>query len=488
MNTSVGLDLGAEGVKVVVLKKLRNRIRLAKFGEEKIAAGVPSRESVVPAIRKLFDRLQIRQKEVTIHFGGVGVRLMVVDAPLLAPAELLDWVRHHCSERLPKTANVAQLIFSYHVLQQTDHGLKVMVAYCQPHVLQEKLEWVEAAGLQPVMVGAGELDLFLAFAFDREDLFNRTLLFLDLRATGAAFLITAAGNPGFYRENGFSADRQIVVSHVQSEIQKVLASWQPENRAPIDKIILVGDEAEQQAILPSGIPIEAGVPLQGLLKPEENLSPRFSLAAGLALKKYYPLLNTIDLLPDEKKTKIKQQNEKQRALRVTLAGGSLILLCWLALSLLKLIVTEKLEVSQEQLLALESQIAAYEQLQKEQTQLQQALFDVQRLVTQRSQYAQLLEEISRLMPEGVWLHEIAVTPRDTVGDGAEKTRRSKVQLRGWAFDEGKVAVLLGELEGSRYVSEVRLLATTRVAASEVWQRSKLRKIPLVEFRITSVTK
>jgi hypothetical protein len=63
-----------------------------------------------------------------------------------------------------------------------------------------------------------------------------------------------------------------------------------------------------------------------------------------------------------------------------------------------------------------------------------------------------------------------------------------VQLRGWAFDEGKVAALLAQLENSPRVSHVRLLSTTRHAADEVWQRSKLRKIPLVEFTIPSAAK
>jgi hypothetical protein len=44
------------------------------------------------------------------------------------------------------------------------------------------------------------------------------------------------------------------------------------------------------------------------------------------------------------------------------------------------------------------------------------------------------------------------------------------------------------LENSPQVSQVRLLSTTRLAADEVWQRSRLRKMPLVEFVIASVTK
>ncbi|MCI0616379.1 PilN domain-containing protein [bacterium] len=486
MIRSTGLDLGNDAVKVVVLQKFFNRLRLVKFGEEKFVSPKPADEEIIAAIRRLFERLRIKNRNVVIHFGGVGVRYLVLEGPLLSASELLEWIRHYCAERLPKTANVAQLIFSYHVLQQTENSQKLMVCYCQPHILQEKLQWVEAAGLQPVMVGAGELDLFHAFAFGAEDVFSKNLLFIDQRIHTTALLVTANGNPVLYREFATST-----FAMLKSEIQKVLSSWQADDQKPIDKIILVGDSAAPetvQAMLPAEITVTVGQPLLGLLRDGQILAPKYSLAAGLALKPYFPALNAIDLLLAEKRSRLKQQQEKRRALRLILAGGVLTLLCLVGLNVLKLILTNKLAASEEQIFALASQLAAHAKLQKEQLQLQQALADVQLLVTQRSQYAPLLEEVSRVMPEGVWLHELAIASNDSLAESGKNTRRNQVQLRGWAFDEGKVAALLAQLENSPQVSQVRLLSTTRLAADEVWQRSRLRKMPLVEFMIASVTK
>jgi Tfp pilus assembly protein PilN len=352
--------------------------------------------------------------------------------------------------------------------------------------LQEKLQWVEAAGLQPIMVGAGELDIFNAFAFSTDEVLSKNLLFIDQRAHTTSMLVTANGNPVLYREYAASTSATL-----KSEIQKVFSSWQIDGQKSIDKIIFVGDSAASEttrAILPGDIAATIGQPLAGLLQNGEKLDARYSLAAGLALKPCFPELNAINLLPAEKSSRLKQRHEKKRALRLILAGGVLTLLCLVALNVLKLILTNKLTASEEQIFALASQLAAHAELQKEQSQLQQALTDVQRLVTQRSQYAQLLEEISRVMPEGVWLHELAIAPNDdTTNENRKGTRRNQVQLRGWAFDEGKVAALLAQLENSPRVSQVRLLSTTRLAADEVWQRSRLRKMPLVEFVIASET-
>jgi Tfp pilus assembly PilM family ATPase/Tfp pilus assembly protein PilN len=486
MMRSTGLDISADAIRAVVLQKFFNRLRLVKFGEEKLASPKPSGEEIIAAIRRLFERLRITNKDVAIHLGGLGVRYLLLDAPLLSPAELSDWIRRRCAERLPKTANVAQLIFSYHVLQQTDNGLKLMVCYCQPRILQEKLQWAEAAGLQPIMVGAGELDLLHAFAFGAEDVLRKNLLFIDSRAHTTALLVTANGNPVLYRECTAST-----FALLKSEIQKVLSSGQTDDQKPIDKIILAGDSTTLEAvraILPAEINANVGQPLSSLLRDGQTLWPQYSLAAGLALKPYFPSLNNINLLPVEKRSRLKQQHEKKRALRLILAGGALTLLCLAGVSVLKIILANKLETSEEQIFALASQLSAHAQLQKEQSQLQQALVDVQRLVTQRSQYASMLEEISRAMPEGVWLHEIAIASNDSTIESGKNVRRNQVQLRGWAFDEGRVAALLAQLENSPQVSDVRLLSTTRLAAEEVWQRSRLKKIPLVEFTITSATK
>ncbi|MGH7602164.1 MAG: hypothetical protein ACREOI_37845, partial [bacterium] len=205
MIRSTGLDISADAIRVVVLQKVFNRLRLLNFGEEKLVSPKPAGEEIVAAIRRLFERLRIKNKNVVIHLGGVGVRYLVVDAPLLPPSELLDWIQRYCAERLPKTANVASLIFSHHILLQSDSGLKLMVCYCQPHILQEKLQWAEVAGLQPVAVGAGELDIFNAFAFGAEDVLNKNLLFIDSRAHTTALLILANGNPVLYRECATSA-------------------------------------------------------------------------------------------------------------------------------------------------------------------------------------------------------------------------------------------------------------------------------------------
>lgn len=500
MNSSIGLDIDNESVRVVELDKFSKRIRLRKFGEEKIEHGDSVRQQTVEAIKRLFHRLRIKEKEVVIHLGGVGVRHILLTAPALSQADLEEWVRRQCAERLPKNGGLSQFLFSYHIAQQNGDGAKIMVSYCQPHVLQERLSLVEEAGLRPIMVGAGRMDLTNAFALDHEDMFAKVFLFVETNHSSATFLINAGGSPVSYREIDWRAKRD-VQGHDEGELQRVFASALESvknGHTRFDKAILVGESAQldvAQSVLSPDTAIEMGKPVQGLCKNGNTLPSQYSLAAGLALKRYFPLLNTIDLLPADKKQWTVQLLEKRRALRFILIPGAMIFLILLVLNVLKLVLSDKLTGSQEEIVILQSQLSDVVQLQTQKTKLQSALADMQQLIAQRSNAAGLLEEISRLIPEGVWLQEISSAPTDTteaismtaVSTSSTTGQRNRVQLRGWAFDEGRIAMLLEQLESSAHFSEVRLLATSRLPASEVWQRTKLKKVDLVEFTIRFIS-
>jgi Tfp pilus assembly PilM family ATPase len=149
---STGLDLDADSIKLVQLGKTFNRIRLLKYGEEKIDNSKPGPDAVIAALQKLLAQLKISQKEVTLHLGGKGVRHLVLEAPLLPLAELPDWVQHHLHERFGHAFSAAQIAFSFHVLEQTEEKLRIMAAYCQRQALSEKLAVIERAGLVPIPI------------------------------------------------------------------------------------------------------------------------------------------------------------------------------------------------------------------------------------------------------------------------------------------------------------------------------------------------
>ena len=169
------------------------------------------------------------------------------------------------------------------------------------------------------------LDLANAFAFEIENFFDKTILFLVLRPQSFLLFNTQKGRSTFLHHG----PNNLQQGDWRREIAKTLALFQREQTAASDQLLVVNTEAcledfSLDAI--AGITVQHGKPLVGLLAQNEILPPQYSLAAGLALKGLFPLLNTIDLLPQETAVACKQQRQKTRALRAMLVAGAATML------------------------------------------------------------------------------------------------------------------------------------------------------------------
>ena len=57
------------------------------------------------------------------------------------------------------------------------------------------------------------------------------------------------------------------------------------------------------------------------------------------------------------------------------------------------------------------------------------------------------------------------------------------EIRGLAFDETRIADLLGELEKGSCFIDPNLLNTERLSSDTVWKMTKIRKVALIRFTL-----
>ncbi len=489
---AVGLDIGPSSVRAVVLTKLFKRIRLARFGEESFSS--PSETAIVGAVQKLFKDLKIRQKEVIIHATGKGIRHVVIRVPLQPASELSLLIQQQIAKQLPVSIDPSKLILSFHIIEQTDQGFQVLVSYCQMHALEEKINLIEKAGLIPLSIGSRTIDLIQSLAFSRKEFFDQPYAILTIRKDQTEFFITKNGSPIVHQDIDTVFNQQKNVDKnlplLKDMIVKTLSEWQEQKETKIKKMIVTGDVTDDilekdrfKQIIPSEIDIEAGYPLEGLLPSEQRLEPKYSLAAGLALKKYFPLLNTIDLLPDDRKNTLDKMKEKKTSLGIILGFGSMILILLLILTVIQSMMTNRLNDSEEELVLYQDQISVMEQAQNEQIQLQKTYQEIERLVTQRSNMAELLEEISRILPEEAWLQEFIYKPVEIQTSSQTTEITNQIRISGLAFNESAIAILISNLENSKYFQNIQLITTNRISGDEVFNRTKIINIPLIQFAI-----
>ena len=480
-NPSVGLDICDSTIRAVCMDRLLGKMVLKEFGEIPIAKNKPQDQATIDAIVKLYEQYDIKCKEVLLHYAGKGIRYLHLDAPLLAGTDLYEWVYHQIKKRLPTTFDFAQLTISFHVIPQTQGENRVFIVFCRTQLIEEKLRLVEQAGCVPVSVSAGSTDYYLSFIFNNQKIINGKTAFIYFENNHIDHLVTEHGCPVYYEEkrNGDNKQLPLWLENVLEECQ---------NSAPIqaENIFLTGEGLSQELIKKkkdtNGF-VEIAEPLTGLTGNGIKLSHDFSLAAGLAVKKYFPFYNTIDLLPENRKNVVKRNQEKKYALKIILGVGLSLLVLINSASIFEKHYSDKYELSQEKLLSVNDKVFELQKIRAQQNKLIGTLQNIQKLVTNRSQTALLFEEISRSIPEKVWLEEIMIGNSKKKRNDSVNDNTPQMLLRGWAFDEQHVAKLLKNLEESEYLSQSELLEITRIPAKEVLKRSGRRKIALNHFVI-----
>jgi Tfp pilus assembly protein PilN len=222
-----------------------------------------------------------------------------------------------------------------------------------------------------------------------------------------------------------------------------------------------------------------------LIKGKRNIPQGYALATGLALKKLFPFLNTVDFTPDDRRRLAAQSREKRQGLRFLLSGGMIIFTGMLLLFTIKQIVLSKMDASAAEVSALNGRIEQVEHLQARLADLTHGLKEMRGFATNRSRIAEIMQDIGGRIPDSVWLDKLMIQPDSTGQADKKESIKKAIQLSGWAKDETQVALFLGNLEKSPLFSEVALLGVERISEDEVWEKSKARKTPLARFSMTA---
>jgi Tfp pilus assembly protein PilN len=464
--TGAGLDIGADAVRAVVLKKRFGRVSLAAWGKEALASGSGDAE-IIKAIQKLADRLHLRRHPLVFSVEGKAVRLAQFTMPPLSHGERYRWLIEAFAKRFHGMATAARFYASYHPVRKDEKGLHVTAAFCTASVFEKRIDLMEQAGCLPSAAGAGILDLPSAFAAGEPDFFNETIVFARFSDEGAELAATEKGNPVWHWTGP------------QSDVEDALSNWRNEGKTLVRKIVIIGNPKD--AFKKMDIEIVEGIPLSGIVSKRKPLPPEFSLAAGLALKSVYPLMNAIDFLPESCKASARLRTEKSRSLRFILGAGTAVLTLMIALNVLKAFLSLRLAGVEDDVLKSGDRIVQIETAKREFGGLERRMAATQKLGSKRSRYSELIQSVGMNVPKGVWLEVMEARPGENDPGGSSVQQRETVQIRGWAFDEEKAAAFLSHLENLPRLERPRLVKTERISGNEVLQLNGIRSIPLVRF-------
>ena len=252
----IGLDIGSSSVKAVQLRKKGTGWALQAFGMQPLVpqtivdGTIMDQGAVAEAVRALWSRLKLRQKEVAIAIAGHSVIIKKITVPAMKPDELAANIRNEAEHHIPFGRDDVEI--DYHVTNpMTPSGqTELLLVAAKKEVVSDYIQVVRDANLSPQVVDVA--------AFASQNGFEANYS-LDPRETIVLINIGAAiSNINIVRSGVslFTRDVTIGGNAFTEEIQKQMG--------------IAGDEAEAYKV--GGSQTEDGVVPQEVLRVMEGVA------------------------------------------------------------------------------------------------------------------------------------------------------------------------------------------------------------------------
>ena len=193
-----------------------------------VDGAIMNQGAVVDAIRSVFNRLRIREKQVAIAVGGHSVIIKKISVPQMTAGELEEQIKWEAEHHVPFDPHDVQI--DYQVLEQENAQgqMDLLLVAAKNELLNDYAAVVRDAQLKPVVV---DLAAFaVQNAYERNYGFepNQTIALVNVGASISTINIVSSGVTTFTREvtiggNAFTEEiqKQLAVGYEEAEAYKV---------------------------------------------------------------------------------------------------------------------------------------------------------------------------------------------------------------------------------------------------------------------------
>jgi len=184
--SAVGLDVGANSVKLVKLDHTKNGISVGAIGlrelppEAIVSDEVKDREAVIFNIQSLIDQVDPKIKDVNVSISGYGVITDKFMIDKKSGAEAEQAILFEAEQRSP--FDVEDVTMSHHVIKVDEESKKqeILLVAARNEFLNSFIELVLDTGLQPRIVDVDSLATLNAYAYNYEIDPARTTVLVNL--------------------------------------------------------------------------------------------------------------------------------------------------------------------------------------------------------------------------------------------------------------------------------------------------------------------
>ena len=245
----IGLDIGSSSVKAVQLRRNKKGVsQLLAFGMEPLLPNtivegtIMDQGAVVDAIRELWSRLRLKQKDVAIAIAGHSVIIKKITVPHMSEGELQEQIPYEAEHHIPFDKDDVQLDYSVVNAQTASGQMEVILVAAKKEVVYDYVGVVRDAGLVPGVVEVAAFSSQNAFEMNYDMSPGETIVLVNVGA--------AISNINVIRENVslFTRDVTIGGNAFTEEIQKQLSVSGDEAEA-----YKIGGSYDEQGVVPQEV-------------------------------------------------------------------------------------------------------------------------------------------------------------------------------------------------------------------------------------------
>lgn len=230
----IGLDIGSSSVKTVQLKKKGSGWALQAFGMQPLMpqtivdGTIMDQGAVVDAIRQLWSRLKLRNKEVAIAIAGHSVIIKKISVPAMKPEEIQANIAAEAEHHIPFGKEDVEIDYHVTSAQNASGQTELLLVAAKKEVVSDYVQVVKDAGLIPTVVDvaafAGQNAFEMNYPLDGRE----TVVLINIGATISNINIIRDGVSLFTRDvtiggNAFTEEiqKQLGISVDEAEAYKV---------------------------------------------------------------------------------------------------------------------------------------------------------------------------------------------------------------------------------------------------------------------------
>lgn len=256
----IGLDIGSSSVKAVQLRKKGGGWALQAFGMQPLVAQtivdgtIMDQGAVADAIRQLWGRLKLKQKDVAIAIAGHSVIIKKISVPQVSSDALAANIRSEAEHHIPFGKDDVEI--DYHVTNPASAGgqTELLLVAAKKEVVADYVQCVRDAGLSPQVVDVAAFASQNGFEANYQLDPRETVVLINIGAAISNINIVRGGVSLFTRDvtiggNAFTEEiqKQLGIAADEAEAYKVGGSQTEDGVVPQEVLKVMDGVSEVMA-------------------------------------------------------------------------------------------------------------------------------------------------------------------------------------------------------------------------------------------------